>query len=242
MVGMDGGWQNTFDVFEDTAAAFARLVSEVPAAAWTMPALGVWSVRDLVGHTSRAFSTVESYLAAPATSVDLGSGVDYLLAALASHPQAIADRGRQAGQALGDDPPAAVADLVGRTLATVRAADPDAAVATPFGGIRVRDYLPTRTFELAVYGLDLAAALGLPPTCPPPPRRPASPSPARWPPVPARPPTCCWRPPGVERCQPDSTFSTYPGPPPEVDLAGLADGRSVRARGRPADAARTRRA
>jgi hypothetical protein len=33
MVGMDGGWQNTFDVFEDTAAAFARLVSEVPAAA-----------------------------------------------------------------------------------------------------------------------------------------------------------------------------------------------------------------
>jgi uncharacterized protein (TIGR03083 family) len=167
MVGMDGGWQNTFDVFEDTAAAFARLVSEVPAAAWTMPALGVWSVRDLVGHTSRAFSTVESYLAAPATSVDLGSGVDYLLAALASHPQAIADRGRQAGQALGDDPPAAVADLVGRTLATVRAADPDAAVATPFGGIRVRDYLPTRTFELAVHGLDLAAALGLPPTCPP---------------------------------------------------------------------------
>ena len=28
-------------------------------------ALGVWSVRDLIGHTSRALLTVESYLASP---------------------------------------------------------------------------------------------------------------------------------------------------------------------------------
>jgi hypothetical protein len=34
-------------------------------------------------------------------------------------------------------------------------------VATPIGGMRVRDWLPTRTFELAVHGLDLAAASGL---------------------------------------------------------------------------------
>jgi hypothetical protein len=47
---------------------------------------------------------------------------------------------------------------------------------------------------------------------------------------------------GVERCQPDSTSSTQPAPPPEVDLAGLADDRLARTRGRPADAGRTRRA
>ncbi len=60
-----------------------------------------------------------------------------------------------------------IAGLADRALSAVRKADPDAAVATPFGGIRMRDYLPTRTLELAVHGLDLAAAMGLPPTCPP---------------------------------------------------------------------------
>jgi uncharacterized protein (TIGR03083 family) len=167
MADMDASPQHTLEVFADAATAFTRLVSEVPAAAWTAPALGVWSVRDLVGHTARALITVESYLARPATSIDLGSGVDYLLAALDSDPEAIADRGRRAGQDLGDDIPAAVADLESRALAAVRAADPDAALATPFGGIRLHHYLPTRTFELTVHGLDLAAALGLPSTYPP---------------------------------------------------------------------------
>jgi hypothetical protein len=54
-----------------------------------------------------------------------------------------------------------VADLIGRataTLATVGDAD---VVDTPIGGMRVRDWLPTRTFELVVHGLDVAAAAGV---------------------------------------------------------------------------------
>ena len=53
-----------------------------------------------------------------------------------------------------------------RALERVRAADPEAVVETIGGGMRVADYLPTRTFELVVHGLDLAAALGLDPDVP----------------------------------------------------------------------------
>jgi 4-hydroxy-4-methyl-2-oxoglutarate aldolase len=53
------------------------------------------------------------------------------------------------------------AEAVLEALARVRAADPDALVETIGGGMRVRNYLPTRTFELVVHGLDVGAAVGL---------------------------------------------------------------------------------
>jgi len=37
---------------------------------------------------------------------------------------------------------------------------------TVAGGMRLADYLPTRTFELAVHTADLATVLGLPPEVP----------------------------------------------------------------------------
>ena len=40
--------------------------------------------------------------------------------------------------------------------------DPDLVVHTIVGGMRVAAYLPTRTFELCVHGLDIAAATGIP--------------------------------------------------------------------------------
>jgi hypothetical protein len=40
-------------------------------------------------------------------------------------------------------------------------------VTTVAGGMRLLAYLPTRTFELAVHGADIAAATGLPVTIPP---------------------------------------------------------------------------
>ncbi len=40
-------------------------------------------------------------------------------------------------------------------------ADPEALITTIGGGMRVRTYLPTRTFELVVYSLDISAATGI---------------------------------------------------------------------------------
>jgi uncharacterized protein (TIGR03083 family) len=150
------------DAFAEAAAYFVATVARVPADGWDRPGLGEWSVRALVGHTSRALLTVETYLAAGAARVDVPGPVESFLVGLATADQgAIAERGRQAGAALGDDPAEAVRALAARVVARVqRAADTDL-VGTPVGGMTLIAYLPTRVFELAIHTLDLAAALGV---------------------------------------------------------------------------------
>ena len=127
------------------------------------PGLGEWDVRSLVGHTSRALLTVETYLARPAAAVVVPSAAAYYGAtrSLAAGPD-VAARGRDAGTALGDDPTAAVAEIAARVVPLVEACSGDEVIETIAGGMRLADYLPTRTFELAAHTLDLAAALGLP--------------------------------------------------------------------------------
>lgn len=156
------------EAYEHAAAQFVDVVERIDASQWDKPALGVWSVRDLVGHTSRALLTVESYLATPAAQRQVLRPVDYFLRAQAglADPAAVAARGREAGAALGRDPAAAVRDLATRVLAQVRAAPDAALVRTPVGGMRLIDYLPSRVFELAVHTLDLAAALPVSVTLP----------------------------------------------------------------------------
>ena len=147
--------------------AFTELVAVIDDDAWGRPALGVWTVRDLVGHTSRALLTVDSYLDPTRTAEvpDLPDAAAYFRVAQSAlaDPVAVAERGRQAGAALGDDPAATVADLAERVLGRIEAAPDDALVSTPVGTMTLAGYLPTRTFELVVHGLDLAGALGVDP-------------------------------------------------------------------------------
>lgn len=156
--------------FQSAASGFVELVGEIPPEAWRRPALGVWDVRALVGHTSRAFSTIEGYLGGASTLPPVDGPVGYYLRALASgadaearagRDAAIAARGREAGEALGDVPAAALAALAARTQALVARTPDDAPVASPAGPMTLADYLPTRTFELTVHSLDLARALGV---------------------------------------------------------------------------------
>lgn len=136
---------------------------------WNRPALGEWDVRALVGHTSRSLLTVEAYLARPAAAVEVASAIDYFRAtrAAAAGP-AVAARGRDAGEALGTDPAAAVAEIAVRVRGLVETCDGTELVTTIAGGMRLAEYLPTRTFELAVHTADLATALGQPPDVPAP--------------------------------------------------------------------------
>lgn len=140
---------------ETTAAASTR---------WDEHALGSWTVRDLVGHTSRALLTVESYLGQKGVDEQVGSPVDYvrLSGGMAGGSDAVAERGRAAGRALGDDPAMAVATIASRVLDIVDVADGADLVAAPVGGMRLDQYLPTRTFELTVHTCDLAGCLGVP--------------------------------------------------------------------------------
>jgi len=86
--------------------------------------------------------------------------VDYYGAVLQIAPAGVVERGRSAGVALGDDPAGFLAALDARVQARVAASPDDAYVATAAGGMRLIDYLPTRTFELVVHTADLVAALG----------------------------------------------------------------------------------
>jgi uncharacterized protein (TIGR03083 family) len=166
LVCMVFSWDDSRRAFTDAAEWFvgtAALVGD----RWSRPGLGEWDVRALVGHTSRSFLTVETYLARPAAAVDVASATDYFRAtsAIAADP-AVAARGRDAGTALGADPAAAVAEIAARVLALVETRDGTELVTTIAGGMRLGDYLPTRTFELAVHTADLATALGIPPEVP----------------------------------------------------------------------------
>lgn len=134
--------------------------------------LGVWSVRDLLGHTGRALSTVENYLDAARWcdfEVDLEDAAAYYLATQGAMAdvEAVTERGRAAGAALGGDPVAALSELAARALARVADADDDAMVITPFGVMTLEGYLPTRVVELSVHTCDVAEALGIEAAVPP---------------------------------------------------------------------------
>lgn len=158
---MDSSWARSCQAFAEAAEWFVGSVSLVDDR-WSRPGLGEWDVRSLVGHTSRSLLTVEAYLAQPADVVDVESAAGYFQAtrAIAAGP-AVAERGREAGEALGPDPAAAVADIAARVLPVVESCGGAEVITTIAGGMRLADYLPTRTFELVAHTADLAAALGL---------------------------------------------------------------------------------
>jgi uncharacterized protein (TIGR03083 family) len=159
---MTAGFAQSRAAFVAAAEWFLATTGQV-GSRWEEPGLGEWDVRALVGHTSRSFLTIETYLAQPATAVDIATTADYYRATreIAAGP-AVAERGREAGAALGEDPTTELARIAARVLPLVAAQDGTALLTTIAGGMRLTDYLPTRTFELTVHTADLATALGLP--------------------------------------------------------------------------------
>jgi uncharacterized protein (TIGR03083 family) len=155
-------WEESRAAFGAAAEWFVRTAARV-GARWDQPGLGEWDVRALVGHTSRSFLTVEEYLARPPAAVEVASPADYYRATreIAAGP-GVGQRGRDAGAALGEDPAAAVAELAARVLPLVASCDGSELLTTIAGGMRLADYLPTRTFELVVHTCDLARALDEP--------------------------------------------------------------------------------
>ncbi len=156
----------TTATFTSAARSFAALVHEIPAGAWGEPGLGEWDVRALVGHTSRSLTTVRSYLQTTADREDIATPQEYYVrvtpSALGIDPADVAERGRQAGRDLGDDPAAAVEELVSGVTSDLASVDNPLIEVIGGLGIRLHTYLPTRIFELAVHGMDIASALDMP--------------------------------------------------------------------------------
>jgi uncharacterized protein (TIGR03083 family) len=153
------------DLFGEAARAVAAVVDTIPPERWDGPGLGEWDLRALVGHTSRSLLTVETYLQRPAEREDLATAAAYVAAGrrlAADAGGGVAQRGRDAGEALGDRPAEAFTAIVERVLPQCEPSD-DPLIATIAGGMRLSVYLETRTFELVAHGVDITDALGIAP-------------------------------------------------------------------------------
>lgn len=149
---------------------FTEVVSAIPPGRLGELALGSWSVQNLIGHASRALSTIEDYCGQRAPGEQISGPAAYFVAAgapaLGSEAREligknIAERGKRSGEALGDDPASAVRLLARRVVSLVENSGDLTPMATALGPMTLVDYLPTRTFELTVHSLDLAGALNL---------------------------------------------------------------------------------
>jgi uncharacterized protein (TIGR03083 family) len=157
------------DTYLAAADAFADLVVRLPGAGWDTPGLGVWTRRDLVGHTvSSALRQVPPVLANPAGHQEILSPEGYWAFARSVPPEvyaaavaASADDARKTGANLGSDPADEVRHLVGAAAEALAAAGDDDLVESAAGGMRVADWISTRTFELTVHGMDLAESAGV---------------------------------------------------------------------------------
>ena len=161
-------------VFLEAARVFLALAQRIEPDQFGRPGLGVWTVHDLLGHTSRAISTVETYLTEtgdsadvtgtlPAAEVTVPDAETYYREVFRGYTDhaAVARRGAEAAARLGDDPAAVIAADLARTELLLRQQHPSATVTIGTMTLPLEQYLRTRTFELVVHGLDLAKATGL---------------------------------------------------------------------------------
>ena len=152
-------------LFLSSAAAFVRLLGEIRNEQWSEHGLGSWSVRSLAGHAARAILTVENYLAQEEPGdVTIATAEAYYSTVYLSFTDdvAVAARGVEAGEWLGDDPVAQVSDALTRATAAIESQPANRIVSIGGMGIRLSEYLRTRVFELVVHTIDLSRATGLP--------------------------------------------------------------------------------
>lgn len=147
------------------AEGLARQAASIGPDQWDRPGLGTWSVRDLVGHTTRAILTVTTYLGEDDPGeIGVATAEEYYALARErfGDDEGIARRGVEAGRWLGDDPAARIRGAVEEARRALAVQPPARVVAAGGLGIPLAEYLRTRIFELAVHSLDIARATGVP--------------------------------------------------------------------------------
>ncbi|WP_257161145.1 maleylpyruvate isomerase N-terminal domain-containing protein [Corynebacterium cystitidis] len=127
------------------------------------PGIGDWSVRALLGHTSRAYLLIEHFLNQADGMTGLpeleSAGVYYRVARhIATDPQHDFERGPGAGQKLGEDPEATIREIIERVLRRLDRTASTALVDTGSGTINIETYIDTRAFEISMHTIDLARA------------------------------------------------------------------------------------
>ncbi len=152
--------------FDAAAKAFLEIADNLDTSQFDIVALGKFNIRDLLGHTGRALSTIENYMLPAAQSSSQITAADYFAALWKPagteerrlRDENIYERGKSEALRFGQDIRQALHTLAERITALVRSAADNTALDTPVGQMQLIEYLPTRTFELCVHSLDLAKA------------------------------------------------------------------------------------
>jgi uncharacterized protein (TIGR03083 family) len=151
--------------FAVASDAVVDLVAAVPDDAWERPGLGEWTVRELVAHTLRAWTTVCDYLdePVPPPGTPALTAARYLAQGMAvpGIHEGVARRARDDAAALGERPAGAARAAAASARERVDTEPGDRLLPTRIGVMTLDEYLRTRAFELTVHGLDVARATGL---------------------------------------------------------------------------------
>ena len=151
-------------LFARSGSSFLELLGQISDDQWDLPALGVWTVRSLAGHTARAILTVESYLGQEEPGdVTVPDAAAYYASVYPQFTDAasVATRGVEAGVWLGPNPVAQVSSALSRTRALVDSQPVNRIVSIGGMGILLSEYLRTRVLELVVHTIDLSRATGI---------------------------------------------------------------------------------
>jgi hypothetical protein len=137
---------------------FLELAAAIPPGLLGGRASPEWTVLQLLAHANRSHVLVVEYVERPVDPATIPP--DY------ASPANIERRATEAVRALGDDPLGEVRASAARARRVLATAAPDCPVGTPFGRMTLDEYLPSRTAELVLHGVDLARATGQPATVP----------------------------------------------------------------------------
>ena len=156
------------DAFAQECAAIDATLADIAAEAWSQPALGSWTLAQLVTHLLRGASRITEYLPLPVDDRPLVDRVGYCrYDADAAAP----DVARRAVEEAARIEPA---DLPGRFAVAWRASvaaasdhGPAQVLPTMMGPMRLDEYTATRVLEMVIHHLDVRTAVDLPPLATP---------------------------------------------------------------------------
>lgn len=154
--------------FTDASEFLLRAIESVPVSDWEKPGLGVWNVRELAVHASRAWLTTLQYTA-ETSNLLLHRPVDYYLAVLnlpGDLHKRVADTTIEQAASVDEPVPAYASELCAEVSTVVDNTADDQVITSLAGGIRLIDYLPSRVLEMVTHGIDIHHALGSEPEVP----------------------------------------------------------------------------
>jgi uncharacterized protein (TIGR03083 family) len=151
------------EAFRAAATFFSDTVDKITSSQWDEPALGVWNVRDLVGHTNATVASVAEFAPNRADNANVQSAAQHYHISLAAEgiDDSIAEEGKTAGQELGDDVSESIHQTQDTSLAALNAVPDGTVIGYYHGGIKIEHYLEMCVLELTIHTLDIISATGI---------------------------------------------------------------------------------